>query len=341
MTNFRFDPGCCCESCVFFEDDFDRADSSGLGADWTEVAGDWTIAGNLLRITTTGAVVTCDTLQPDGEDKLRVRATIKSNTNGSTARIIAAYQDSNNYIYGQASFGTGATIKLFSRAGGIDTELDTQSITLALNTAYEFVLCVNADVGFASFFVGVSDLHGEATVPAGGGKFGLGTGGGSPGQIDFNDVSGVLVSVECGDCGMNCPACIAGTERLQYQLVVAGLTDSACSTCESANGTYVVTLVADHPDGPCTFSADISPPICDLDSIALRLGLSGAAIVAMTGPAFFGVPRRMQWIVSGLGNPKNCTLDGLVLTTDPGAPCTGAPTCACVMTDSTVTVTAL
>ena len=48
----QFSPGCCCEaapSCVLYTDNFDRANEDDV-TDWTEVAGDWEVEGNILKI---------------------------------------------------------------------------------------------------------------------------------------------------------------------------------------------------------------------------------------------------------------------------------------------------
>ena len=52
---------CCCnEGCVTFRDDFDREDSTSLGADWTECSGDWEIWDEHLHIEDADAVVACN-----------------------------------------------------------------------------------------------------------------------------------------------------------------------------------------------------------------------------------------------------------------------------------------
>jgi len=45
---------CCC-GCVIASDDFNRANSTNLGSNWTELAGDWSIASNQLTVATSDA----------------------------------------------------------------------------------------------------------------------------------------------------------------------------------------------------------------------------------------------------------------------------------------------
>ena len=52
---FRFQPGCCCGGCLAFADNFNRADSSTVGNDWTEAAGDWSINSNAVRVSSSSA----------------------------------------------------------------------------------------------------------------------------------------------------------------------------------------------------------------------------------------------------------------------------------------------
>src|SRR5690348_17002017 len=50
----KHNPGCCgCggTTCSLFSDNFTRADSTSIGASWTEVFGNWEIISNTLRVT--------------------------------------------------------------------------------------------------------------------------------------------------------------------------------------------------------------------------------------------------------------------------------------------------
>ncbi len=51
--HFRLDvcSSCCAPAgCDYFTDEFTRADSTDLGDDWTEDTGDWSIASNMLTV---------------------------------------------------------------------------------------------------------------------------------------------------------------------------------------------------------------------------------------------------------------------------------------------------
>ena len=57
LLGFMFSPSCqCCEDCILFEDDFNRANSTTVGNGWTEVAGDWEIVSNELQIDEADAI---------------------------------------------------------------------------------------------------------------------------------------------------------------------------------------------------------------------------------------------------------------------------------------------
>lgn len=128
----RFSPAgsgcsnCCPTGCVIDEDDFDRADSSNLGSDWTEVAGDWEIASNELSISAAAnAIATHNTPWPGGDVYFAVWTEVTVATTGDEARVICAYTDQNDYVYAvyspvDASCGV---LELWEVVGTLHTKL--------------------------------------------------------------------------------------------------------------------------------------------------------------------------------------------------------------------------
>src|SRR5574343_408330 len=85
MAAFKF---CCVTGCVYESDDFDRDDSTDLGAKWTETAGDWSIDTNRLKIVATAdAKVECTTEHPTASTKYIVSVSVTLGTDGDIARV--------------------------------------------------------------------------------------------------------------------------------------------------------------------------------------------------------------------------------------------------------------
>ena len=78
----------CCVGCVYESDNFDRADSTNLGAKWTETAGNPEILSNALAfVAQANAKATCTTLHPTPSNKYIVSATVKFTADGDVARV--------------------------------------------------------------------------------------------------------------------------------------------------------------------------------------------------------------------------------------------------------------
>lgn len=87
---------CCCGECPIGEDNFNRADSTNVGADWDEILGDWRIESNKLVV-----------------DETAIIRNLGVNSFGSNSQYVTAtierYQDDTKYrIYIQMDI-TGST----------------------------------------------------------------------------------------------------------------------------------------------------------------------------------------------------------------------------------------
>jgi len=114
---------CCCSSCTFASDSFDRADNAnidtGSSAGWTEVSGTWDIVSNQLKCSSAG-IALCNTSHPDGKPNIQVTVDIDHDTSGSTVDIIVGYVTSANYYYARFTFDSlgGGTIEIRKNFGG-------------------------------------------------------------------------------------------------------------------------------------------------------------------------------------------------------------------------------
>jgi hypothetical protein len=113
---------CCCSSCTYFIDSFNRTDSTTLGTDWTEVSGDWEIDTNKLKVTGTDAILLWTGEMPTAAD-LIVNAQLTTRSNGDKVRLIADYIDDDNYVcfeYEYVSTYVGY-MRIIDRVAGAET----------------------------------------------------------------------------------------------------------------------------------------------------------------------------------------------------------------------------
>lgn len=191
----------CCSGCVYFEDDFNRPDSTNLGADWTEVAEDWEIKTNKLQVSDSNAIVTCDETNPDGT-AITATCTLKGAAEGDQLRILVDYVDSNNYWFGEIEWGpaggTGA-LRLWKRSGGSNSCRGRLPLPAAISTAAcDLVVCVgDGTISAKCGTVILTAAHNETTS-----TMGLATGT-VAGAVTFDDLS--LEKHEEDDA--DCPAC--------------------------------------------------------------------------------------------------------------------------------------
>ena len=140
---------CCC-NCEYFEDLFDRSDSTDLGGAWTEIDGDWEIAGGELTIAEEG-IVRCHAINPVDPSNMVVRAKITNYQDNTRYRLLAQvsadgsdyyyaewyYVDSSNMYFtiGDSGGAIGASVLVFSAlvlAAGFSSVLNSPSTIATL-----------------------------------------------------------------------------------------------------------------------------------------------------------------------------------------------------------------
>ncbi len=137
-------PGCCClVGCVIYGDQFL---SDTIGGNWTEVAGDWSIAAGNLSIDEIDALLIVDELHPDGGGAAQVVSVdVRLATAGDRARVILLYEDDDNYLFAEIwidSNGCGH-VSINARNDGENTELNEYVVPFAMNLDewYAITIC--------------------------------------------------------------------------------------------------------------------------------------------------------------------------------------------------------
>lgn len=78
---------CCVTGCDIASDDFNRADSTSLGADWVEISGDWAIASNKLTVPTAG-VIRNIAVNPYGSNSMLIAVILEDFQDNTKYRIL-------------------------------------------------------------------------------------------------------------------------------------------------------------------------------------------------------------------------------------------------------------
>lgn len=122
MAN-KWAAGCgCCGTCVFAEDDFNRADSGTVDG-WTEVSGTWDIDGQELETGDSSGVITNDTGHPDTSPNMVVDVDFRVTDEDDTIRVYLAYDGVDDYVAVEVTVAASGTLKLFESVAGTETQL--------------------------------------------------------------------------------------------------------------------------------------------------------------------------------------------------------------------------
>lgn len=129
---------CCCSTCtIHLYETFNRADSTTLGANWTEVAGDWEIASNALKAPGADAIaIWTGTVDPANFVlSFEIGTAFVAN---NVYRILVDYVDDDNYVCGEFIYNTAnlLTFRIIDRVAGVETIerewlAETSTISLA------------------------------------------------------------------------------------------------------------------------------------------------------------------------------------------------------------------
>lgn len=241
---------CCCGAgCQIASDDFDRADSTDIGADWDEVAGDWEIASNVLRVESSDALARHQSPQPDNEFGLRVIADVKGDSDGDQLRVFGPQWGDDDAIYAELTVDDGdcGDLTLYRLAGGVATQIggsvavpaapaEWHRITLCYRDEYPLLPHVTAKIvtadGTTRWTGAFVDVTGE--TPDGTGiTGGLGTGSITSGaEFDNFDVDVTRYSPDRASC----PHCRPPCDLFEDAFTRDDSTDVGCEWEEISGG---------------------------------------------------------------------------------------------------------
>lgn len=256
---------CCGVVCEFFTDDF----ADGSLTDWTQTSGAWTESSGVVTTTSSNAILTCDTTQPDAESAMQVSALVQASDSGDEIRIIVG-SDGTDYHYVQLKVGASGHLRIYRYASSSATQLAEVTGTILSNGVADTMnVCVDVEnekirvtVGGAYLDADVSTFYGD--------EFALATGS-LTGTAQFDNAVASRVSDDCPcDGGGETTGCESFcTDSIVPELFRVTLTGTAngqspdpytCSSANPADGTYYCDWVTEF-GGLCTWGITFSPPL--------------------------------------------------------------------------------
>lgn len=251
----------CCEApadCHIFADTFDRSNSTDLGADWTEVIGDWSISDDLLRVSEYGLCV-CTHPHPDSETRQIVQVKLLGQNNNDAGGIVCDYVDQNNYHYVEVTFREYpdvSTLTFWKNTPSLMIQLgDTRTIDAVLGNWATLKVCFRGDVIQAQFDGG--EVYAEPTSECGGFVAGV-QATVMEESFYFNDFDYdkhySTTNPKCPECsgggeGLPCNCCSEGTMPTLWLVKIEGIVDDTCTAgdCTLLNDSFIIDLT-DFPD---------------------------------------------------------------------------------------------
>lgn len=310
--SFRLEPcpNCCTlAGCVYESDAFDRADSSSLGAKWTETAGDWSIASNTLAVSSASAKATCTTLHPTPTNKYIVSATVKFTTDGDVARVYVG--DSAYYAELERITSSCGRMRLY------DGATCKGSVGVSLSTWTRLVVCSEEDkvhVGTG----GSPMLTIPATVTSS--IVALGTAA-CAGTVSFEDFS---LSKHYED-DATCPSC--GSEGCTWFSDNGCASGSLSATDWTATGTWAydsgmkctangaITVVPTQPLGAATAGATaVFPKPASGVSVKFYLDSASTTYIEVDGYSYSFYTVRVRFYSGGVKHGTTGYFTGSTIT---------------------------
>lgn len=325
----RHMPGCGCCGCEVFTDDFNRADDTNIGSDWSEESGAWAIASNKLAGSSNGIAVYNTTIS---QASYKVESIVRTDTANDTVGVVAYYTDANNYYSAILSIGAGTrTLKIFETVAGVTTERASVNVTsAAVNVDHTVSLCVNHDGSSAHLaaMYGSTPLvaWSDATPLSGPGKAGVYRKS-AAGATTWDEFSVSLTNTD--DCpGCVCGLCTEGTSPNSIQVVIAGAT----GYCSDINGTYVLDKVVDcyaATDCEWQLTGLSKGQACNFQWLRARYASDGTFYVNFHTGSKCNLSLSIQWSV-GLGSNDCSSWSSVSISTFLASSCCGSmgsPTC--------------
>jgi hypothetical protein len=118
---------CCCLGCEIVVDDFDRADNTNLGGNWTELTGAWEIKDNRIQETTGSGKAITTASNPYNVQESHASVNLIDIKAGTIYRLLINYNTPTDYLWGEYTWDGGATADL-SVGSGVGAAWETVQV---------------------------------------------------------------------------------------------------------------------------------------------------------------------------------------------------------------------
>jgi hypothetical protein len=228
---------CCCAP--VFSDNFDRADSDDVGADWVEASGTWAISGNVLRASASSSVIQLATFPAYG-DVVQVKMRAQSAGDVLGLGLDSGYGTQSYLIF---TFGSPGQL-------GISYDAATCSVALAAGVWHTIKLQVLTQTQYGGAIMGVwidgvEVWRGQSFQTEWGALVLLAVTVAT--YAEFDD----FIVWPPAKVNAKCPApptrCWPFEPVDEVQLDLAGFGDGTYCACSNLNGTYYLSVVPGFP----------------------------------------------------------------------------------------------
>jgi hypothetical protein len=300
-----------------FSDNFNRADSTDLGANWVEVSGDWSIVSNQLSPGAAGGTIILRAAGAMAGNDHYVQVTIAATTTASQGVWARGNSNiSNGYLWRN----NGTSWDLFSVVGGSFTNIGTYSAAAAPGDVAKLQVQGSTITGYVNGVSRVSTTNTAVTTGTSVGVRSDSTSGVRYDDFSAADLAGNVTGTATASFG-GLTAAASGVPT-----VTGTATASFGGLAAAASGTPTVLGAATAAFGGLTATASGTPKVIGtavLAGGALTATAAGVRTVIGTATAAFGGLTATAVSPSHVTGTASAVFGGLVATARGGVP--GAP----------------
>ena len=245
---------CCC-GCTIFSDSFI---TDNLATNYTTISGTWVVGSGRLSATSTGGLLVVNAESASNHHIHTVTPTLGAV--GDVARVVAGYDDSDNYLFVELTRGASTTTaQFFQRVAGVDTQIGSDrtfsisapTVTFCCGPTKTLIVFSWA-CGFGTCTCRIS----STVALSAGNQVGVGTGGTAV-SVSFDNLTLAKHYSDdntCAECAANCSTCgdDADYDNARWKITITGWAKGTCpdTSCEDFhNGQWYSDPCS---GGPCT-----------------------------------------------------------------------------------------
>lgn len=244
---------CCC-GCNYFTDNFS---TDNLATDYTAISGSWSVSGGKLTTNSSNGFLLVNTTSVSNYHNYTITPTLAAV--GDTAKVVAGYQDADNYLFAELTRGaSNTTARFYKVVAGVQSQVGTDRTLNSSAPTVSFCCSDNKTLVLFSWTGGFSTITcriASVSTLSTGNQVGVGTGTVVSG-VSFDNLTFARHKVDnpdCADCAANCSTCGIDSDydNSRWKITITGWAKGTCpdSSCEDFhNGQWY----SDPCSGVCT-----------------------------------------------------------------------------------------